>query len=146
MPPKRKKTSKSSRNESFVYLLIQESIDHGNNHELETEIIGVFDSKAAAVASAESVESIGYGAFDDAIESIFMEDHEDNRDDPPDDGILIQLGHEYSGEGDIERLLIKKFPLKSMPTSSVGKKKTGKKRKVKRNLSDDFEDHEEIAF
>ena len=142
MPPKRKKASKSTRNERNVYVLVHESINHGMNYRVGKEIVGVFDTKAAAVASSGSIES-SFGAFDDVIEELFVENHEDNRDDPPVDGVLIQLGSEDSGEGDIERLLIEKCPLKSMPPSNAGKKKIVKKRKVIRDLSDDFENYEE---
>eukprot|EP00527_Entomoneis_sp_CCMP2396_P003404 CAMPEP_0198146592 /NCGR_PEP_ID=MMETSP1443-20131203/30147_1 /TAXON_ID=186043 /ORGANISM="Entomoneis sp., Strain CCMP2396" /LENGTH=141 /DNA_ID=CAMNT_0043810607 /DNA_START=19 /DNA_END=444 /DNA_ORIENTATION=+ len=105
---------------SQVYVLSTISVDHANHHRPVHVIVGVYATKAAAVAVAGSVQT-EYGSFDDAINELFEEDHIDHRPDPPDDGCLLQLGSRASGEGDFVGLKIQMFPLQGgllMMTSS----------------------------
>ena len=106
-----------------AYILFLTRRDHNITWHEEPEIIGIFDSKAAAVARASTVECV-YGTsdgamrtFDWAMKDIFCDEgeYEDNREDPPDNGILIQLGGDDIGEGDFCRLSIKKLPVLSIP-------------------------------
>ena len=93
-----------------------------NHHRPEHSIAGVYASKAEAVAASGSVDT-EYGPFDKAIDEMFEEDHEDNREDPPNHGCLLQLGHRDSGEGDIVGLKIDKFPLIGAAASSSNERK-----------------------
>lgn len=102
---------------TYVYVLNVESWNHSANYQCPPEniTVGIFDSKDAAVAMSGSYDSSGYGTFDEALIE-FHNDYEegdaiDNRDSPPDDGILIQVGNEDTGMGDYCRLLISKVPL-----------------------------------
>eukprot|EP00977_Amphora_coffeiformis_P003279 scaffold609_cov170-Amphora_coffeaeformis.AAC.33 len=83
-----------------VYVLTHEDIDQANHHRPKTRIIGVYDSRDAAVVASMNVES-QYGRFDEAMKELFEVDHEDNRENRPDNGVLIQLGSEGSGKKDI---------------------------------------------
>lgn len=107
-----------------AYLLFLTGWDHRRSWHEEPEIIGIFDSKAAAVARASTVKC-EYGMFDEAIEDYGCE--EDTRDDPPDDGVLIQIG----GAGDFVdfcRLSIKKLHILGFQDADV-KEEGAKKRK-----------------
>ena len=118
-----------SSKEPHVYVLSLTSVDHGRNYRPEHEIVGVYSTKAAAAYAAGSVDT-EYGTFDSAIESMFEDDHVDNRENPPDSGVLIQIGSEDTGEGDYVELSIEKFPLETATGSSSGKSKKIKKRKL----------------
>ena len=98
---------------THVYVLILEEWNHGwgGGHKEDAEVVGVYISKEAAALAAGDIGT-SYGTFDEAIEperGTFSDefDYEDNRKDPPDDGILIQLGGKDIGEGDYVRLKIK---------------------------------------
>ena len=100
---------------THVYVLILEEWNHGWGSGQESKVIGVYISKEAAVLASGDINT-SYGTFDKAIEpnrgdfsSEF--DHKDYRSNPPDDGILIQLGGDDIGEGDYIRLKIQKMPL-----------------------------------
>ena len=72
-----------------------------------------------------------YGKWDEAIEDMFSGDyeHEDNRNNPPDNGTLIQIEGDDIGEGDYVRLVITKKDIFSLPqVSSEKQKKVTKKR------------------
>ena len=112
---------------SHIYVLSLETICHDGDGGPDLEVVGVYNSKAAAVAKSVTVTTI-YGRFDSAIKDMFSEDdggHEDNRENPPNNGVLIQLGHEDSGEGDICRLLIRKCPVVGIESEPQGKNKRG---------------------
>mmetsp|Transcript_15886 Transcript_15886/g.39455 ORF Transcript_15886/g.39455 Transcript_15886/m.39455 type:complete len:457 (-) Transcript_15886:183-1553(-) len=109
MTSKNKRTTKDTSPQS-VYVLSVISVDHSLNYVPEQRTVGVYCSKANACIAAGSVTT-DYGTFDDAIESMFTDDRIDNRNDPPDKGIVIQLGSKETGEGDYVRLIIESFPL-----------------------------------
>lgn len=119
-----------------AYLLFLTGWDHGKKWYEEPEIVGIFDSKAAAVARASTVEC-DYGTFDEAIKDYGCK--EDNREDPPDDGILIQIGDHDIGEGDICRLSIKKLPLLGIQGAEV-KKEAGAKKEAEATKEKDVKD------
>mmetsp|Transcript_919 Transcript_919/g.1711 ORF Transcript_919/g.1711 Transcript_919/m.1711 type:complete len:151 (-) Transcript_919:173-625(-) len=101
---------------AFVCVLTIESINHGCNYQLETEIISVYNSKAVA----GSVNS-GWGTFDRVIVDMLTDPGEhiiDNRGNVPDQGVLLQLGDDDVGEGNIARLVISKMPIMGMTESS----------------------------
>lgn len=110
----KKQAGKLKSKDQSIYMLTFEEWDHSANYGSgpDKTVIGVFESKEAAVAKSVTVET-WYGTFDDAIKSTFHEegDYEDNRENPPDDGILLQIGGEDIGAGDYARLLIKKIPI-----------------------------------
>ena len=71
-----------------VYVLSLEEWNHGAHYgrgESDTELLGLFDSKEAAVAAATKT-STDYGTFDEAIKDTFCEegDYIDKRENPPD--------------------------------------------------------------
>ena len=113
---------------AFVFVLSLIKVHHGNGHQPEHEIVGVYASKAAAVTASGSVETY-YGTFDEAIECDYEEDHIDNTEDPPDDGCLLQIGSYDTGEGDYVELNISKFPLITESPTTVGSKAKTKKSK-----------------
>jgi hypothetical protein len=110
---------------SHMFVLTLETICHA--HEPETIVVGVFNSKDAAVANSVTVQT-DYGRFDSAIEDIFEDDHQDNRENPPDNGVLLQLGSQDTGEGDICRLMMNKRPVVGMESESQGEKKRARRR------------------
>lgn len=111
---------KAASDLGHVFVLTLEEVDHGNRFEANTKIMGVYDSKQAAAAAAGNADT-PYGTMDEAILEL-GDDHEDNRGDPPDDGLLVQAGSPESGEGDHTRVWIKKFPILGMPdTTKKGK-------------------------
>lgn len=74
-----------------------------------------------------------YGSFDEAIKDMFSEqegDHIDNRVNPPDDGVLLQVGGEGVGEGDYAKLVIEKRSIVGI-VESTGR--SDKKRKASDN-------------
>ena len=95
-----------------IYILIHESWDHAGDY--ERECLGQFDSKEEAISDANEFRTPN-GTFDNAVEHIFCDedDYIDNRDNPPDNGILMQLGSVDSGEGDYERFIIEKLDIKA---------------------------------
>jgi hypothetical protein len=112
---------------SHVYVLTLEKWDH----ELDTEVIGVYSSKEAAVAVSGDVAT-DYGTFDEAIEpdhGTFGEEghHEYNRGNPPDNGFRIQFGGRFVFDGHYTRLYIRKMPLLDI---SAAKKSPKTKRKA----------------
>jgi hypothetical protein len=71
--------------------------------------------------------------------------HEDYRDNPPDNGVLVQLGDEQEGEGDITRMWIHKLQIMGIPhgyTAANSKKK--KKNRKKDASDDDASDNDEL--
>jgi len=124
---KQSKQLKSSG--SYVYVLTLEAWNHACPGGTDPKCVGVFDSKEAAVAKSVTVQ-MDYGRFDEAIKDMFGEegDYEDNRKNPPDNGVLIQVGNEDVGEGDWCRLVIAKLPIDGLQESS---KSSNKKRRAR---------------
>jgi hypothetical protein len=88
---------------------------------VNTKIIGIFDSKAAAVARSVMVHT-AYGSFDEAIKDMLEDDYEDNRKNPPNNGTLMKIGGDESGEGDYARIVIRRekiYGLSSIITRST---------------------------
>jgi hypothetical protein len=127
-----------SQEDQQIYVLTLESISHATCHQPAQKIVGVFSSKAAAVVASGSVQT-AYGEVGSAI--VFGTTHEDNRDSPPDNDVLVQLGHEDTGEGDIERLIVDKFPVLGMPSLSPGSS-SNKRRKVNHQSSSSKDDND----
>ena len=113
---------------AFIYILTLESNSHDRSWRGEFDIIGAFDSLDAAVAKSITVET-DYGKFDDAIKDMFSNEfeHIDNRKNPPEDGILIQLGGDDVGEGDYCRLVITKRPILGISETAIETKKEKKR-------------------
>jgi hypothetical protein len=139
MPPKRKASAKSSPTlavaGSDVYVVTLEEINHGNGHEPETKVVGVFNSKAAAVAHVGSIDTMA-GTFDSAVQD-YEDSHEDNRDNPPDNGVLVQLGHGDEGEGDVTRMWIQKLQITGIPHGYTAANSKKNKKNRKRDASND---------
>mmetsp|Transcript_44163 Transcript_44163/g.106931 ORF Transcript_44163/g.106931 Transcript_44163/m.106931 type:complete len:148 (+) Transcript_44163:134-577(+) len=107
----------NGEDDKFVYVVTLVTVDHAvrysSSDNPERKIVGVYSTKAAAVSEAGTVDTNSYGPFDEAIkEEDFEDDHVDNRENPPNKGILLQIGDEHSGEGDYVQLHIEKFPIK----------------------------------
>lgn len=115
---------KAASDLGHVFVLTIVEVNHGNNHIPETKNVGVFDTKEAAAAIAGKVDT-PYGPMESEMADgrMFEDDHEDNRDNPPDCGVLMQLGSEESGEGDYVSLMIEKFPVQGMPEDTKKSKK-----------------------
>ena len=102
---------------THIYVLILDEHSHGwgRGYTEDGKVIGVYISKEAAVSASGDVDT-SYGTFDEAIEpeeGTYAEEgcYIDNRNNPPDNGTLIQLGGKDIGEGDYVRLRILKKPL-----------------------------------
>lgn len=110
-----KRKADSDLGDVFVLTLVD--IDHGLKYVPQTEIVGVYRSKEAAAAAAGKVNS-KYGPMDAELTDggMFEDNHEDNRDNPPDSGILIQLGSEH--DMDLTTLKIEKFPIQGTPENA----------------------------
>merc|ERR1712232_1247887 len=105
---------------SFVYVLMMDVWCHGAGEEEESkedgggcEIVGVYKSKASAISDAGSLPCPWCDSFDDAIENVFSDCYVDNRNEknPPENGLLIQLGDANRGDGDRVMLYIEKHSL-----------------------------------
>ena len=108
--PKSKINSQDDKD--AYYVLSSANVYHQERYEgnpPEINIIGVFSSKDAAVSVAGTVET-DYGTFDMAIKGDWNDCYIDNRKNPPDCGILLQIGNDKTGEGDYVKLYIEKFP------------------------------------
>jgi hypothetical protein len=119
--------------------LIYESWDHSGNwgRGPDTSTVGASDSKGAAVAAASNYET-NYGLFDAAVDDMFGEegDYLDNRENPPDNGVLMQLGSRDSGEGDYERFSIKMVDIQGLgPQKKKTTKQSSKKTKAPKQPS-----------
>lgn len=113
---KQEKTLKPTK--QSIYILTLEEWNHSANwrRDADKTVIGVFDSKAAAVAKSATVDT-GWGSFDEAIKDMFRDDYEhvDNRKNPPNNGVLLQVGGRDIGEGDYARLVISKQQVYGLP-------------------------------
>ena len=97
-----------------------EEYNHSGD-DADTRIVGVYSSKEAAVASAGSVESRDWGNLVETARQYDEGDLQDYRDNPPDDGVLLQLFGEDIGEGDYARILIKRYPVLGLKKQKKGK-------------------------
>lgn len=133
-----------------VYILIFESWDHSGNYGrgADNDTLGAFDSKEAAVAVATNYQT-NYGTFDEAVKDMFGDDYDyvDNRHNPPDNGVLMQLGSEDSGEGDYERFIIKKVDIQGLgPKKKRSTNQSSKKKAIKKPRVDDEDDSDDNNF
>ena len=111
----------------YVYVLSKKSVNHGGYDDDDNRVVGVYASKAAAVEAAGDVHT-SLGTFESAMSDLCENDHEDNRENPPDNGFLLQLGSSETGEGDYIRLDINKFPILGS-AGNTAKSNAAKKRK-----------------
>lgn len=98
--------------EEWCYVVTYEEWNHGLPTETAHAVVGVFKTKEAAAAAVGGYEGTGWGAMD----SVTEEDREefgstDNRDNPPENGLLFSLFADGTGEGDFIRFHIEKLPL-----------------------------------
>mmetsp|Transcript_50331 Transcript_50331/g.56994 ORF Transcript_50331/g.56994 Transcript_50331/m.56994 type:complete len:138 (+) Transcript_50331:32-445(+) len=102
---------------SFVYLLTVKEYCHSGDPS-DKEVVGVFNSKAAAVSNAGSMKA-GYNGtpFDEAMEHDYDDCFTDNRDNAPDCGLLLQIGDDDHGEGDKVMLCIEKRAVQGTSTN-----------------------------
>lgn len=125
MPPKKKtKQSTDDPQESNVFVLMRTEYNHAAH--IEPKLMGVYASKDVAARVAGSLDTDCLGTFDEAIdeyENQYDSEVIDNRQSPPDDGILIQCGHEDEGEGDRIILEIQKFPLVTKTNLQIKERK-----------------------
>jgi|AntRauTorckE5430_2_1112549.scaffolds.fasta_scaffold01470_1 hypothetical protein len=129
-----KEHAKQLASSQFVYVLTHEKLDYRDkyNGQEPTVVIGVFASKEAAVARATTAvkPDTPYGGdnIEDAIKKYELnyDQFTDNRENPPDDGILVQLGSEDSDCHSVERIIIKRMPLLALYEPAPGPKKKRK--------------------
>lgn len=135
MPPK-KKTKRSNASEEETYVFVLTRINHNHAANFEPEVMGVYASKDIAARVAGSLDTYELGTFDEALDEY---EHNiegtviDNRQNPPDSGILLQVGHEDEGEGDHIILEIQKMPLVTKTDLQI-------KQRKKKNDDDEEED------
>ena len=105
--------------QDYVHILTLVQWSHAGNWRRgpDSDIVGIYNSKAAAVAKSVTVQT-DYGTFDEAINDMFQEDHIDNRMNPPDNGILLKIGGDHCGEGDYCELQIKKLQIVGLQQQS----------------------------
>jgi len=102
---------------SCVYVLSLEEHEHSGD-ESEHTMVGVYNSKLAAIAGSSTVELGAFGRIDDAMAQWLEAIWEDNREHPPDDGVLLEFHVE---EGDYARLHIKKMEVLGLPAGKTDK-------------------------
>lgn len=143
MPPKRKKPTKTEddikadagtkaegdevKAGSHVYVLTRKAHSHAGDGQ-EIKIVGIYNSKNAAIASAGDVDADYYASFNEAIASNDPDEeyYEDYRNAAPDSGLLLQFGSEDQGEGDNVQVFIEKTVVLGMPEPSKKKAKPSK--------------------
>ncbi|EJK71527.1 hypothetical protein THAOC_07021 [Thalassiosira oceanica] len=120
-----KKRSKDDADDTEVcYVVTYEEWNHGLPTETQHAVVGVFRTKEAAAAAMGEYKGTGWGAMN----SVTKEDREefgstDNRDNPPENGLLFSLFAEGTSEGDFIRFHIEKFPLLDCAVEADAKKK-----------------------
>lgn len=149
MPPKKRKDG-GTKDEKFVYVLTLKSVSQfdDDSEDQDPEIVGVYGSKAAAVAASGEIDcSTSKGTFDEVIDEVIRDGDDDdddkdkdndsdedkdddegpfidNRKNPPDDGCLLKVYNTEYGHGDYDKLIIQKFPVQDKaPTRRKKKKK-----------------------
>lgn len=122
-----------------VYVVTLDEYYHGDRGNNKVKVIGVYNSKAAAAASLESLESVYDGNVDEALDEANEEERYkvDNRRNPPDNGVLAQLGNREEGEGDYCKVLIKKYKVTADPLYDPSKPKN-KKKKTRPTYDDNY--------
>ena len=124
--------------EKYVYILTLEEWSQCRNYYdrdygdgPSVKIIGLFNSKAAAVAKSVTVKTM-YGKFDETIKDICKQEgvYVDYRKDPPDDGTLFQIGDEEDfDDGAYARLVISKQNIFGLPQSDNDDDNNNQKKK-----------------
>ena len=90
--------------------------------------MGAYASPKIAAREAGSISTQCWGSFEDALDEFehnYERYVEDNRHDPPSNGILLQCGSEDYGEGDFVRLEIKRLSIVSRTNLQI-KERTSK--------------------
>ena len=128
MPPakKTKRDASGKPDSADVYIVTRTIKDHGYGS--ETEIMGAYASPKIAAREAGSISTQCWGSFEDALDEFehnYESYVEDNRHDPPSNGILLQCGSEDYGEGDFVRLEIKRLSIVSRTNLQI-KERTSK--------------------
>jgi hypothetical protein len=105
----------------FVYVLSIEDSSHEKNFIPDSEIVGVYNSKAAALQFASTyVTPESLLSFDDMIEEYgedgMVVDVRKKGSIIPDNGVIMQYGDDHIGASDIVRLLICKNPITGILT------------------------------
>ena len=140
---------KSTGRSVYILLLSNHGITVATTEEgADNDTLGAFDSKEAAVAVATNYQK-NYGTFDEAVKDMFGDDYGyvDNRHNPPDNGVLMQLGSEDSGEGDYERFIIKKVDIQGLgPKKKRSTNQSSKKKSIKKPRVDDEDDSDDNNF
>ncbi|CAB9514540.1 expressed unknown protein [Seminavis robusta] len=145
MASSKKRSSEEAENPNKpVSVLSLISENHATRHRPEHTLVGAYTSKAVAVEAAGVVEADGYGTFEDALDKMLEDDHIDNRQNPPDDGCLIQIGSKETGEGNFVRLEIKKMPLQDASSVALhlSKRLCRSPGDISTSSSDDDDDEE----
>ncbi len=113
----------------YVYVLYIDRWNHHNIRQIwwrEYEIVaGVYATKEAAAAAAGDIDTDKYGTFNEALghnSGLYYEEAVDNRDNPPDNGELIQIGGFSGDRDDFVRLSIRKMPILGALSSPCNKK------------------------
>ena len=98
--------------EEWCYVVTYEEWNHGLPTETAHAVVGVFKTKEAAAAAVGEYEGTGWGAMSRLTEEE-LEDFgsTDNRDNPPENGLLFNLFADGTGEGDFIRFHVTKLPL-----------------------------------
>ena len=110
--PPRKRPNDKPKEKKFVYVLTVKSYDPFEELADPLEVVGVYTSKAAAVAASGEMGTSRWGTFDEMMKKVdFMDAIIDNRKKPPNDGCLLKVGEEEHNDGYYEELIIQKFPL-----------------------------------
>lgn len=108
-PTSAKKERKRSTN-TEVFAIQLKSYVHGGDDETDPEVLAVFETKEAAVKFIPTIEMQSGEKFpdtekeEDIVDCVSIEI--DNREDPPDSGILLEVS--LGGEGDYDRIYIEK--------------------------------------
>lgn len=107
----KRERKRNTNNEVFAIQL--KSYVHGGDDETDPEVLAVFETKEAAVKFIPTIEMQSGEKFpdtekeeekEDIVECVSIEI--DNREDPPDSGILLEVS--LGGEGDYDRIYIEK--------------------------------------
>jgi hypothetical protein len=124
MPPKKRPNDKP-KIKKYVYVLTLKSVDPYEELDDPVGVVGVYASKAAAVAASGEISTSRWGSFDEMMKDVDFENAvTDNRQNPPSDGTLLKVGDEEHDQGYYEELIIEKFRLED--ETSTGRKQEGK--------------------
>jgi hypothetical protein len=92
------------------------------------EVMGIYASKEIAARVAGSLDTDSWGTFEEALDE-FEKNYDDatvidNRLDPPNNGVLLQVGSEDEGEGDYSLLEISRMPIVAKTDLQIKERKT----------------------